>query len=77
MAVVRSECLHLTFLCQSAIASVPSKNIQNLNYIDMHIACTIAVMWTVGFDTFAAVSCKIACVNIIICHLFVCPSLHM
>ena len=44
MAVVRSECLHLTFLCQSAIVSVPSRNIQNLNYIDMHIACAIAVM---------------------------------
>jgi hypothetical protein len=37
MTGTHSEYLH-TFLCQFAIPSVPSKNIQTLNYIDMHTA---------------------------------------
>jgi len=44
MVAMCSEYLHLKFLYQLAIVSVPSRNIQNLNYIDMHIACAIAVM---------------------------------
>jgi len=76
MGAIRSEYLHLTLLCQSTIASGPFKDIHISNYVDMHIV-PLLLMWTVGFGTFAAISCKIARVSIIIFHLFVCPSIHM